>query len=537
MSKLTDLNDFHVEYGLDALREKLRIALVGAPKDSGVVAAEVRCEDAGTSSVTPVPPTTGALLSLVPPAQQEKQVKAKKEKEPPKKNFEKFAAEWLLGDMGRRLVRQDKALLWYDGMRWIEADSTFIDSIKNKISAYCGDVIDSKKVNSAYNTFFRYVRSVPKGVNLFVPSAVCTNFLDGTLHLRRDLKTNTYTTEFLPHNPEDWLMWVIPVNYKVDRRLRNHLFDTVLVEAFAGDPDGAAKIDSLQEMAGAMLVPAFPQFFFLTGVSGSRKSTIAKTLLKIFQAGGWENVSFVDPSAMENFQIEGMIGKLVNANLDIDDETPLKRGFLKRFEDGLPFQVNRKGKVVINSVLPGVHVYACNHLPPNAEKSRALARRISLIEFKNDLTNDNRAGEIKFYEDVIYAAGPEGILNFALDGLERLLANGGKFRPPPSSQTRLAKWMDEGDTVAMFLDAVAHGEVGPKGAELYFDAEQKVPRTQLGEIYLKWRGSAPSKCVNTALGQFYTELERRGFRAGKVEGVRNFSGIGVKGAVTCGPGF
>lgn len=522
--KLSDWNDYHQTYGLDALRKVLQAApMIETPMNL----------PANTQNDAPLLTPSPEALSPI----ESKQAKAKKEKEPAKKSFEKIAAEWLLADQSKRLVRQDKALLWYDGRRWVEADSTFVDSVKNKISGYCGDTIDSKKVNSAYATFFRYVPSVPKGVNLFVPNATCTNFLDGTLHLRRDLKTNTYTTEFLPHRPEDWLMWVIPVNYEVDRGKRNTLFDALLTEAFRGDADGMAKIESLQEMAGAMLVPAFPQFFFLTGVSGSRKSTIAKSLLKIFQAGGYENVSFVDPSQMENFQIEGMIGKLVNTNLDIDDETPLKRGFLKRFEDGLPFQVNRKGKVVVNSVLPGVHVYACNHLPPNAEKSRALARRISLIEFHNDLTNDNRESEVKFYEDIVYASGPEGLLNFALDGLARLLQNGGKFRPPPSSQKRLNKWMDEGSPVAMFLEAAANGEVGPKGAEIYLQENQKIARSQLGEIYAKWRGSAPKQCVNSMLGRFYTELERRGFKQSKVEGVRYFSGIGVKGALTGGQGF
>lgn len=441
---------------------------------------------------------------------------------------EKTVAGWLLEKTSPNLIRQDKSLFLYDGKRWNELFEADHDRLKNDINAMMGDRLGCKEVNDIFRTFMRYVPHVPRGVNLFRPNPTCANFQDGTLHLRRDLGSGAYSTEFRPHSREDYLCWVVPFRYNTDRKIRNEKLLQLIDEAFQDDPDKDAKIRSLKQMGGAMLLPAFAQMFFLHGVSGSRKSTIGKVLVKGVSI---ENVSFLDPSSMEGFMLEGMVGKLVNANLDIDDFGALPRNFLKRFEDGLPFPVNRKNKPVANATLPFVHVYAANKLPANFETSRALERRITMIRFDRDLTNDNRKGEIKYYDDIVFASSPEGVYNFMLEGLEDLISQGGRFTPPESGLRDLKRWQEERDPVALFLDAVKNNEaIDDKNAPLITSEGAKIERARLFAVAaLFWQKSNidARRISNRA---FYDALRSRKFVEKKSDGVRYFLGIGVRGA-------
>lgn len=466
-------------------------------------------------------------LSAAPVADMPETEKPEKKPEKKKRISEKQIADWLLDKLSPNIIRQDKSLFMYDGKKWNELFDADIDKLKNDLNAMVGNQLGNKEVEGIYKTFLRYVPHVPRGMNLFTPNPACANFQDGTLHLRRDLRTGVYSTEFLPHRREDYLCWVVPFRYQTDRTIENKLLLTLIHDAFEGDPDREAKIVSLQEMGGAMLVPAFAQMFFLHGVSGSRKSTIAKTLLK---AVSFENISWLDPGSMEGFMLEGMVGKLLNANTDIDDFEALPRNFLKRFEDGLPFPVNRKNKPVAQMRLPYVHVYCANRLPSNFEGvSRALERRITLIEFHRDLTNDNRAGEIKYYEDIVFNHCPEGVYNFMLRGLERLIANGGKFTPPGSGLAKLREWQSLHDPISLFLEAVGEGEVGNQNARFSTDKNSETLRVERGALakeFFEWCrvSGVNAKRIHSKI--LYAGLRARGFSDRKIRGVRYFYGIG-----------
>lgn len=448
----------------------------------------------------------------------------------PKKDVvsEKRVADTLLEHYGEDLVRQDKSLFIYDGRKWSELDASGIDKIKNQLNELLGNKLDSKKVNSIYATFVRYIPHVPENTNLFTPNKTCGNFLDGTLRLRRDAGTGKYALEFGPHDRRDFVTWVIPVNYQCDRGIKNAKFEKLLEAAFEGDPDKDGKIRSIRQTGGAMLMPAFAQLFFWHGASGARKSTIAKCFAKLLHL---PNMSFVDPTVMEGFQIEGMLGKLVNMNTDIDDYAPLPRGFIKRFEDGLPFQVNRKGKTVVNATLPMVHLYCTNKLPPNFEgNGKALYRRLTLVEFTRDLTNDNRDGEIKYYEDIVFSEGYEGILNFMLEGLDDLVASGGKFAAPASSGQKMSEWQKDHDMVAQFLEAACAGEllVDDKNTKLLVNDKARIKPNDLWSCFKKFHlDTAPSRKI-MGRNAFYAAMRDRAFCLVTIKGWPHYSGIGVE---------
>lgn len=479
-SKPTDFNDMHVLYGLEEVRKQIE-------------ADETQKE---------------------------------KKKKPTKAVSEtSFGISILLRHKGN-LVRQDKSLFRYNGTHWEELEAWDIDQIKNEINSICRNQLDSKKVNSIYATFFRLVPHVPRDVNLFVPNPKCGNFLDGTLRLNREEKSGVYCLSFSAHRREDYLTWVIPVKFQCDRSLKNSRFELLLKEALEGEPDAEGMIRSLKQMGGAMLVPTFPQMFFLFGVSGSRKSTIVLSLAKLLAS---QNISAVDPANMKDFQIEGMIGKLVNMQTDIADDKPLPRGFLKNFEDDVTVQVNRKGKPVVKSKLPAVHIYCANNLPPNLEGSGlAFNRRLTLLQFKKDLTHGVREpGVIRRYEELVWADGYEGLLNFCVEGLTDLVQMGGKFFTPESSKTELAEWQLEHDPLGQFLEDLDHEELD--GATRYsLRQDARITRKNLWAIFDIWQNSPGRSPVGWNRRTLCSAMRKKGFKPyhdGKERGWVGLEGI------------
>ena len=366
-------------------------------------------------------------------------------------------------------------------------------------------------------------------MNLFAPNQTCGNFLDGTLHLSLDTSSGIYTLHFSEHKPSDFLTWVIPVKYNCDRTLRNALFDELVSEALEGEEDAAGILRALKQMGGAMLVPTFSQMFFLYGISGSRKSTIALSLAKLVDA---TNMSHCDPANMENHQIEGLMGKLVNMHTDIDDHTPMPRGFLKRFEDDSPVQVNRKGKTVIDCMLPRVHVYCANNLPPNFEgQGKAFLRRNTLIHFKRDLTHAADGRQLdkvkKHYQNIIWAAGYEGLLNFCLEGLTDLVNSGGKFFQPMSSIEGIQKWQSEKDPVAQFLQGVKAGEVADNNAQVIWGEKRRIKPAQLWEVFCIWHKIVFRVEPRISRILFYRSMMGAGVKKVSIKGAEHYAGIGV----------
>lgn len=446
---------------------------------------------------------------------------------------EAIIADLVLRDWGQDLIRYDKSLFQYKGTHWEELNGWETDQVKNHINRVCSSALDSKKVNSVYSTLFRLAPHMPAGVNPFVPNPLCANFLDGTLRLSRNEKSGIYCLSFREHRREDYLTWVVPVNYQCDRTIKNIRFEALLSEALSGEADQVGMRRAIQQMGGAMLIAKFSQLFFLFGLSGSRKSTIVLSLAKLLHK---QNVSGVDPAEMTGFHIEGMLGKLVNIHTDIDDHIGLPRGFLKRFEDDVEIQVNRKGKPVVKAKLPAVHIYCANKLPPNFEaEGKAFQRRVTLLQFKNDLTHGGSFDSVqKHYEELVWEEGYEGLLNFCLEGLDDLVRSGGKFFNPVSSLEALQEWQLDHDLLGLFLDAVAHKELDGSN-KIMLGPECEMSRATLWQFFSDWQQGPGRSRAPWDHKKLCNAMRSRGFKEKAVKGIRIWLGIGSIASWELGP--
>jgi putative DNA primase/helicase len=123
------------------------------------------------------------------------------------------------------------------------------------------------------------------------------------------------------------------------------------------------------------------------------------------------------------------------------------------------------------------HLYAANELPATETDDEAFYRRILLVPFPETIPEPERE---KHLDDKLEDELP-GILNWAIEGLQRLLGSG-KFtgdRSPGRTQDTWEKWSD---SVSRFKDAAISeggGEAIPKSklyaAYLEFCRQEGIP--------------------------------------------------------------
>lgn len=500
-----DFNDVMCEAGLDAVREILSGARGAGTKESYADSFE-----------------EGAIGPVAPP---NKNVEKKK-----RGISEKRIADALLEYFGKDILRQDKSLFRYDGKRWRELTLADEDAIKNRINAICKDGLESKHVNSAFKTFVRYVPSVPEGINLFNPNPVAANFENGTLHLRQT-SDHEYYLEFSDHRREDYLINLLPYKYDGSGSAKNQEFLDMLERIFQGDSDKDEKIRAIRQMYGACLVSAWPHFFMLYGKPKTGKSTIIQIAEHLVSR---ENRCSVEPHEFHSFNMESMVGKLLNADPDIETQKPITESQIKKVIDRREFRIKRKGIADAYGYIPGTHIFGGNDIPPTAAGyQKAHDRRWTFIEFKNEQGVGKYDKEFWLW---VWEKSPEGIINFAIEGLKDLCQERGHYVNPASGIEKMRQWQGTSDALEHFFDDIGRGEIldyTDDGKEdfnnvLAVDENGQIERPKLWNLYSKWALSVYGRLAKLERTIVFDRLRERGFSDKKTAKERYFQGLCIK---------
>jgi len=450
------------------------------------------------------------------------QAEARKEKLP----SEQKIAEALLEKLGEDIIRQDKSLFRYTGTHWKELFSVDIDKIKNQINRLYDEEAESKRVDSAFRTLVRNIPSVPDGVNLYNPMPTAASFTNGTLHAFKG-QGREWRFEFRPHNRLDFVVNVLPYEYKENDKSSNQEFDSMLERVFEGDHDKDEKIRALAQMYGACLMPIYPHFWFLVGAPGTGKSTAIKLAKKLVSE---ENTCSVDPTEFEGFNLESMLGKLVNYDTDVNTTDPINDAKLKKIEDGIPFRVRRKGIADAYGVLPATHIFGGNDIPPTIEgSSRAHNRRWTFMGFDKVLTD--RGDYDREFDQIVWDAGPQAIIQFAVRGLKDTLLNRGLYLNPASGKVKMEEWQAQSDPVGLFLEDIAEGEVVDSGCTVYLAPEAKISSRILFSIFKQWGSTSGVDLRSWSNRKFFKGMAARGYEKYRSHGCQAFKGFQVEGRV------
>lgn len=276
--------------------------------------------------------------------------------------------------------------------------------------------------------------------------------LNGILNIKtRELK------EFTPIIP---YFNKIPIVYDTEKK--SDKFIIFLKEILKTEND--TKI--IQELFGYSLYKKYKykKSFMFEGGGDNGKSQLLKILTEKFL--GIENTKNVSLAQIERdpFILSELHNKLVNVSADITSNVLDNTGNFKNVTGGDPISCNRKFKNTITFVNYAKMIFATNELPISKDNSSGFWGRWSLIEFPHrfliekeyKLLSNEEKENVKIaipniIDEIINEEELSGILNWALDGFERLEKNK-EFSDNNSRDQTKKKWLMKANSVMAFID-------------------------------------------------------------------------------------
>jgi putative DNA primase/helicase len=256
-----------------------------------------------------------------------------------------------------------------------------------------------------------------------------------------DIRTRT----LLQHTPDFFSPHVLPFEYDQDSEYPTRWL-SFLGELWGED---AASIEALAEAMGYILGGSTRQqkIFMLVGPRRSGKGTIGRVLTGLL---GAHNVAAPTLASLTtNFGLQVLIGRPLGLISDArlgsraDGSIAVERLLSISGEDSIT--VDRKYRDPWTGRLPTRFMILTNEVPRFTDASGALASRFVVLV----LTNSFLGREDPTLTDTLLREAP-GIFNWALDGLDRLLARG-YFEQPAVSRDAMQRLEDLASPVSAFV--------------------------------------------------------------------------------------
>lgn len=365
------------------------------------------------------------------------------------------AAEVLLDNHDWANIRENDLLNWYDpteGVYHDAGESKLREIVRNRL----GSIFKTSEV-SELSEHIRAVETVPADDMGGPAEKIAVQ--NGVL----DLSDGSY--DLLEHSPHYRFLSRLGTEYDPDADCPTW---RECLDTWCTDDSDRKK---LQEYAGYTLMHwrlKWHKALFLVGPQGSGKSTFADTIRSLH---GADRVASLSPQELtQRFGGAELRGKWVNIRNDIPRASVQKTGTLKEIIAGDPIKAERKGKDPFHFTPTAKHIFVANQLPDTETDDAAFYRRILLTAFPHTVPRDERDRDL---DDKLQAELP-GILNWALEGLNRLREQGG-FTGDLTPGLTAEEWDKWGHTVDRFASACL--EIGDAGNV------EPIPKEQLYNLY------------------------------------------------------
>jgi len=350
---------------------------------------------------------------------------------------------------------------------WIYKEGIYIPEGKSFIKEFCREVLEDSYKITIVNMVIAKIE-----VDTFIEMKTFFSIENPWEIAVKNGILNTKTRVLTDFTHEKRFFTKINAEYKEGAKIDK-------IGKFLEDILDKEDVPVIQEMVGFVLVRKYflENAFMLLG-SGANGKTRLLTLIENFLHS--DNCVSVPLHQLlnEQFAMGELHNKMVNISGDISNKTLNETGLFKQITGSDPITGNRKYKTRLTFTNHAKLINSCNELPKTRDSTHGFFRRWVLIEFKNRFV---KAKEFEFMlddekkfskianPDIIQEIMDEeemsGMLNWALDGLKRLIMNNGFSYNQTAKEVKL-KWLRLSNSFhAFFMDKLKkdHDEYETKG--------------------------------------------------------------------------
>lgn len=333
------------------------------------------------------------------------------------KNWEPIRDEWLSGQVLKE---------------WQKIRDRI--GIAQQTTGLVGQVMTILKMSRAVKHDVLGFRNSPK------PVINCQN---GELWINHD-----GSVKLKKHSYKSYLAYCLNVEYKPETKAPE--WQKAVDEIFSMAKDKKGMIRHIHEIIGYLIQPNknIAAWFLFKGFGSNGKSMIMDIVHELIGQHAVLSTSIHDLSTNKNnHALAALPGKILILDDDLDTDTMLPDGILKKISERKILQANPKGKEEYSFVSSATPVLLANYFPKAKDVSNGTRRRANIIPFDKMFSKEDvdlgLADRIKNNE-------LSGILNLALEGLRRLRIRG-YFDKPLDCVEADNIWLDMANPASAFL--------------------------------------------------------------------------------------
>jgi len=267
---------------------------------------------------------------------------------------------------------------------------------------------------------------------------------NGMINLNNGI-LDVQNNRLIDHSPRYFFKYKLEHDYKPGAKCPK--FMSFLNDIFAGSQE---LIDLTAEIFGYSLIGGeqwLHKAFVLYGDGRNGKSTYLEILSALL---GHHNITACSLANLHKpFSVVSLDGKLANILDETPNDTINSEAFKTATSSGL-LRASHKGKEEFDLRCDARFLFAANNLPKFKDTSRGVIERLYFIPFEVYIEPEKRDHKLK---SKIVSTELEGILNFAIEGLARLLER--EQLPDTYGHERIMRlYRKTSDSVFEFVDEI-----------------------------------------------------------------------------------
>jgi len=361
---------------------------------------------------------------------------------------------------------------------WIYKEGVYIPQGKSFIKEYCRKILGETFTTTLCNLIIAKVEA-----DTFIDHDIFfnTNYIE-EIPLENGV-LNIFTKELNSHTPTKVFFNKIPIEYDPSAECPE------IIEHFKTIFSEKENIPVLLEIFGYLLLKEYKieKAIMFVGFGRNGKS---KTIELMKRFVGPENCSSLPLRALheESFSLSELFGKMANLAADLSKTDLKETGIIKSLIGRDTIQAKRKYLRDLNFVNYAKMVFAANELPKIYDTTDGFWTKWVLIDFPYKFVTQKIFDELKeeekkthrimnpdIIEKLTTAEELSGLLNLALDSLDRLIKNK-DFSYSKSTKEVKDIWIRKSDSFTAFCYD-----------HLKEDMESKISKKRLRQLYHEYR--------------------------------------------------